>query len=53
LLFWNDIVNSFDVNAENMDDFYRNINKNNHKKGQSSKKFIKEYYFNLILRGGK
>lgn len=53
LLFWNDIVNSFDVNAENMDDFYRNINKNNHKKGKSSKKFIKEYYFNLILRGDK
>lgn len=51
LIFWTDIVNSFDVSSENMDDFYRNINENNHKTGKSSKEFIKEYYFNLILRG--
>lgn len=53
LMFWTDIVNSFDVSSENMDDFYRNINDNNHKKGQGSNKFIKEYYFNLFLRGVK
>jgi hypothetical protein len=53
LRFWTDIVNSFDVNSENMDEFYRNINDNNHKKGQCSNKFVKEYYFNLFLRGVK
>ena len=53
LRFWTDIVNSFDVNSENIDEFYRNINDNNHKKGQCSNKFVKEYYFNLFLRGVK
>jgi hypothetical protein len=53
LMFWNDIVNTFAVSSENIDDFYRNINDKNHKKGQSSTEFVKEYYFNLILRGAK
>lgn len=53
LLFWNDIVKSFDISSENMDFFYRNINDKNHKECQSSTEFIKEYYFNLILRGDK
>jgi hypothetical protein len=53
LMFWNDIVNSFDVSSENMDYFYRNINDKNHKEDQSSTEFVKEYYFNLILRGDK
>lgn len=51
--FWTDITNSFDVSTEDMDYFYRNINETNHKEGQSSTEFIKEYYFNLILRGDK
>lgn len=50
-MFWNDIVNSFDIQFDNMTEFYTKINNKNHKKGQSSKKFVKEYYFNLLLRG--
>jgi hypothetical protein len=53
IMFWMDIVNSFDVSYENVDDFYRNINDENHKKDQSSTQFIKIYYFNLFLRGVK
>lgn len=53
VMFWTEIVNSFDVNSESMDYFYKTINDKNHKEGQSSTEFVKEYYFNLILRGKK
>lgn len=39
-LMWSDIVNNYNV-PEN--EFYDKINDKNHKKGQSEKKFIKEY----------
>lgn len=52
-IFWKEIVNSFDCQFNDMDEFYKRINNKNHKKGQSSKKFVKEYYFNLNVRGDK
>lgn len=50
-IFWQNIVDSFDIQFNNMNEFYHRISNKNHKKGQSPKKFIKEYYFNLLLRG--
>lgn len=54
---WKSIVNSFDLNFnfdtdDIADDFYMKINNRNHKKGMSSKRFYKEFFFDLILNDG-
>jgi hypothetical protein len=51
---WKSVVNSFDLNFnfekdDMADDFYMKINNRNHKKGMSSKKFFKVFFFDLIL----
>lgn len=44
---WNSIINSFDVSYDN---FYSEITENNHKAGQSSNEFVKEYYFDILIK---
>lgn len=50
LKFWDAIVNSFDVDFKDMDEFYQKINDNNHKKGMSDLEFIQEFYFDIKLK---
>jgi len=55
-VIWKDIVNSFDIGMtyDEMDDlsfFYNTINKENHKKGMSSKRMILEYNILFKLKG--
>lgn len=48
-LMWKSILESYTVDCEDMNFFYRNINEKNHKKGQSSKKFVKEFKIIMTL----
>lgn len=49
LKFWDAIVNSFDIDFKDIDEFYKKINDNNHKKGMSELEFIQEFYFDINL----
>jgi hypothetical protein len=46
---WDDIVNSFDFEHKDMDEFYFNLKEEYSKPGQDYLNFCKEYYFDLIL----
>ncbi len=48
-LMWKSILESYTVDCEDINFFYRNINEKNHKKGQSSKKFVKEFKIIMTL----
>lgn len=50
--FWDAIVNSFNIEFSNMNEFYNKIDDNNHKDGMSSSEFIKEFHFDINLKGG-
>lgn len=46
---WQSVIDSFTVEFDDIYDFYLNINTKNHKKGMTSKKFSKVFFFDLIL----
>lgn len=50
---WNDIVNSFDFEYNNIDEFYYKLKEEYSKPGQDYLNFVKEYYFDIELKDNK
>lgn len=46
---WQSVIDSFNVEFDDIYDFYLNINTKNHKKGMTSKKFSQVFFFDLVL----
>lgn len=47
---WKALVESFDIEFKDSNDFYMKINDKNHKKGMSSRHFSAVFFFDLVLK---